>query len=67
MIFRSYKNDTLLNYSYYSNTESYCPPSRVKPSNYDEVCKQDKNCPAGCDVCCELPYHYQSGKEEVQK
>jgi len=33
----------------------------LKPQNFDEVCKLDINCDANCDVCCQLPYHAQTG------
>ena len=32
-----------------------------KPENFEETCKLDKNCDEDCDVCCELPYHIDTG------
>ena len=32
-----------------------------KPENFEETCKLDKNCEEDCDVCCELPYHIDTG------
>jgi len=33
----------------------------MRPENFSETCKLDKNCGTDCDVCCELPYHAKSG------
>jgi len=33
----------------------------MRPDNFEETCKLDKNCGTECDVCCELPYHVDTG------
>ena len=33
-----------------------------KPINYTEQCSRDAQCSEGCDVCCKLPYHNETGQ-----
>jgi len=35
-----------------------------KPSNFEETCNLDKRCNEDCDVCCEMPYHVDTGKKQ---
>ena len=33
-----------------------------KPVNYTDQCSRDAQCSEGCDVCCKLPYHNETGQ-----
>jgi len=45
----------------YSKEEEGNRVPYLKPQNFDEECKMDTNCDDKCDVCCQLPYHKQTG------
>jgi len=36
-----------------------------KPPNFEETCNLDKRCNEDCDVCCEMPYHVDTGIIQV--
>ena len=35
------------------------------PQDRLESCKSDQTCSAGCQVCCQLPYHRWTGQLEI--
>ena len=40
-------------------------PFLKKPPNFEETCNLDKRCNEDCDVCCEMPYHIDTGKKQL--
>ena len=49
----------------YSKEEEGNTVPYLKPQNFDEDCKMDTNCDDNCNVCCQLPYHKQTGKVKI--